>query len=64
MTTGLTDEQRAACAAIGVSEAAFLKAAAPAPATKLTVDEQAACRALGVSEADFLATKQRKGQRP
>lgn len=58
--TDLTDEQRAVCAAVGVSEAAFLSAATSAPATKLTADQQAICQALGVPEVNFLAAMKRK----
>jgi phage I-like protein len=61
--TGLTDEQRAVCAAVGVSEAAFLKASTSAPAAQLTAEQQATCRALGVPEANFLAAMERKEAR-
>ncbi len=54
--TKLTDEQRAVCAAVGVSEADFLKAleAAPVIQSELTNEQRAVCAAVGISEAAFL----------
>jgi len=53
----LTDEQRAVCAAIGVSEEAFAKALVAPPAHPGLTDEQrAVCAAIGVSEEAFHKT--------
>lgn len=62
---GLTSEERAICAAVGVSPAAFLKARdgdkfKASVRARLSDEERAICSALGVNEIEFLEQKLRK----
>jgi hypothetical protein len=62
---GITNEQRAICAAVGVSEAAFLSAAAAmvSAQSKLTDEERKVCQAIGITEDSFLRTKEAQAAR-